>query len=371
MSMLAEPRSKQKWSQDPRNTTWSNDKTKFGYQLMTRMGWTDGKGLGANESGDTSHVTVANKRDNLGVGVKKGNDDNWIAHQDDFNALLGSLNQGKENVEGGSENESKISCLEDRVKNSKTKIMYHKFVKSKDLSRASTQDLACIFGKRSKSAPATPQLSDDEAVESDESSASTPPEEIKTTTNACNMNDYFAAKMASLRKAKESAATNVSASVTGQNLSGENCISNENKEQIDRVEENLENLEKLHKKKKKKKMAVSSTDVTDILCREKSPSNGESVPTTVSELTEMPEDNIIETNVVEIKPKKKKKKKRDRQEGNPAELCPSEPAICEENTEIVDEEVKAKKKKKRHRDQTDNGNETKKKKKKKSRVEEY
>ena len=34
---------------------------------------------------------------------------------------------------------------------------YSKFIKSKDLSRASNQDLACIFGQRSKSAPATPQ----------------------------------------------------------------------------------------------------------------------------------------------------------------------------------------------------------------------
>lgn len=39
-------------------------------------------------------------------------------------------------------------------------LRYTKFVKSKDLSNASSQDLACIFGQRSRSTPSTPQLSD-------------------------------------------------------------------------------------------------------------------------------------------------------------------------------------------------------------------
>ena len=33
-------------------------------------------------------------------------------------------------------------------------------MKSKDLSNATSQDLACIFGQRSRSIPSTPQLSD-------------------------------------------------------------------------------------------------------------------------------------------------------------------------------------------------------------------
>lgn len=30
----------------------------------------------------------------IGVGMKVGHDDDWIAHQDQFNALLSQLNQG-------------------------------------------------------------------------------------------------------------------------------------------------------------------------------------------------------------------------------------------------------------------------------------
>jgi len=206
--MLAEPRSKQKWSDDPRNTRWSNDKTKFGYQMLSKMGWSEGQGLGAKLSGSTSHVKVSKKKSASGLGSTQANDDNWIAHQDDFNILLGALNQ-KNNASTGSE--SKIASLEDRVKKSKKKIMYHKFVKSKDLSRASSHDLACIFGQRSKSAPSTPQISDDEAVDSDASTSSCPPprevkplteQGIQLTTSSCNMHEYFARKMAAIQQAR-------------------------------------------------------------------------------------------------------------------------------------------------------------------------
>ena len=30
----------------------------------------------------------------IGIGMKKSHEDDWISHQDDFNALLSQLNQG-------------------------------------------------------------------------------------------------------------------------------------------------------------------------------------------------------------------------------------------------------------------------------------
>merc|ERR1712168_1629499 len=147
MSMLAEPRSRQKWSHDPRNTNWSNDKTKFGYQMLTKMGWNEGGGLGANLTGTTSHVKVNKRGSNAGVGLKESHDDDWIAHQDDFNNLLSALN-GK--PAGGGD---AATSVENKMKASKHR--YTKFVKSKDLSNASSDDLACIFGQRGKTT-ATP-----------------------------------------------------------------------------------------------------------------------------------------------------------------------------------------------------------------------
>ena len=34
--------------------------------MLERMGWKSGKGLGANEDGQTSHVKVSKKNDNIG-----------------------------------------------------------------------------------------------------------------------------------------------------------------------------------------------------------------------------------------------------------------------------------------------------------------
>ena len=31
------------------NKAWAEDKNKFAYKMMVKMGWTEGKGLGANE----------------------------------------------------------------------------------------------------------------------------------------------------------------------------------------------------------------------------------------------------------------------------------------------------------------------------------
>jgi Pin2-interacting protein X1 len=165
--MLAEQKYKQKWSSDPRNTQWVNDKNKFGYQLMKKMGWTDGKGLGVNENGDVSNIKVHNKADNLGVGSNKSDGYEWTSHHDNFNSLLENLNAGVTNSATKTE---QVSSLEESVKASKTKIGYHKFIKSKDLSNASSDDIACIFGTKKKKDKLIFKPSEDDNVDSSFSS---------------------------------------------------------------------------------------------------------------------------------------------------------------------------------------------------------
>lgn len=43
------------------------DKTGFGFKLMQKMGWSEGKGLGKREDGAVKHVKVALRADNLGA----------------------------------------------------------------------------------------------------------------------------------------------------------------------------------------------------------------------------------------------------------------------------------------------------------------
>ncbi|XP_006864487.1 PREDICTED: PIN2/TERF1-interacting telomerase inhibitor 1 [Chrysochloris asiatica] len=200
MSMLAERRRKQKWAVDPRNTAWSNDDSKFGQRMLEKMGWSKGKGLGAQEQGATDHIKVQVKNNNLGLGATINNEDNWIAHQDDFNQLLAELNtcHGQETTDSSDNKEKKSFSLEEKSKISKNRVHYMKFTKGKDLSSRSKTDLDCIFGKRqSKKTP------------KDDSCSATPEENetSTTTTSALTIQEYFAKRMAKLQSKPQVAAT--------------------------------------------------------------------------------------------------------------------------------------------------------------------
>lgn len=108
------------------------------------MGWTSGKGLGANEDGMTEHIRVSYKNDTQGMGFT-GNDDKWTEHESNFTELLKTLNTGN-TVENG--DKLKVESLEKKSKVSRSRVHYHKFTRGKDLSTYSEKDLANIFGKK-------------------------------------------------------------------------------------------------------------------------------------------------------------------------------------------------------------------------------
>ena len=51
---------------NPSCNLFSVDKTKFGFRMLEKMGWRDGRGLGVNEDGNKEHVKIHKKDDNLG-----------------------------------------------------------------------------------------------------------------------------------------------------------------------------------------------------------------------------------------------------------------------------------------------------------------
>ncbi|CAI5771479.1 TERF1-interacting telomerase inhibitor 1 isoform X1 [Podarcis lilfordi] len=202
MAMLAEPRRKQKWSVDPRNSAWSKDESKFGQKMLEKMGWSKGKGLGAQEQGNTEHVKVQLKNNTLGLGATANQEDNWIAHQDDFNQLLAELNNchGQDTADAASKEEKRTFSLEEKSKSARKRVHYVKFAKGKDLSSRSEDDLSCIFGKRqAKKTQATESPKEDQKEEED------PSDEVdsgNTVTSALTVQEYFAKRMAKLKKAQ-------------------------------------------------------------------------------------------------------------------------------------------------------------------------
>lgn len=89
---LSEQKDRMIFGADPRNTHWSTDKSRFGFKMLEKMGWSEGKGLGANESGMTEHVKIKLKSNNHGVGADKKSIRNWLANADGFSELLTRLN---------------------------------------------------------------------------------------------------------------------------------------------------------------------------------------------------------------------------------------------------------------------------------------
>jgi len=104
---LAGPKIKQRISADPRNLAWSNDQTKFGYKMLSKMGWSPGKGLGINEDGEKECIKLSVKQDNLGIGATKKTIDNWLDNSSAFDELLKGLNDKIQNEEKEEESDGK------------------------------------------------------------------------------------------------------------------------------------------------------------------------------------------------------------------------------------------------------------------------
>lgn len=106
------------------------------------MGWSQGKGLGANLDGITEHIKVSYKNDSKGMGYKEK--EQWTEHDEKFNEFLKNLNC----ADGAAIDGSNRMSLEEKSQKSKVRVHYRKFTRGKDLSRYSDKDLANIFGKK-------------------------------------------------------------------------------------------------------------------------------------------------------------------------------------------------------------------------------
>uniref|UniRef100_A0A0K8US16 PIN2/TERF1-interacting telomerase inhibitor 1 n=1 Tax=Bactrocera latifrons TaxID=174628 RepID=A0A0K8US16_BACLA len=177
MAMLAEPRQRKRYNLTPRGKALYEDDTRFGTKMLEKMGWSKGKGLGANEDGSQDFVRVRMRNTNEGLGFED-RDDHWTQHEQDFNGLLETLNgvdgdnvKAIEKKQSASDEDTprvgfgfsaepkkpKVEKLKDKIsgisleqksKLSKARVHYKKFTKGKDIAQYSEKDLANIFGKK-------------------------------------------------------------------------------------------------------------------------------------------------------------------------------------------------------------------------------
>jgi len=168
-------------SLDPNNTYWAKDESRFGLKMLKNMGWSEGRGLGANEDGNLTHVSIKKKFSNSGIGEENNSGDNWLKGAFEFGNLLKRLNTDN-NAAAPEVTEKKTV-----TNNSKRRHLYQKRLASRDASGYSKEDMAQILG--------TDQLQPQEKVEEEETWSESEDEDmpfLKKTT--MSVTDYFMKK---------------------------------------------------------------------------------------------------------------------------------------------------------------------------------
>lgn len=96
---------------DTLNSHWKNDKTGFGFRMLSKMGWKEDKGLGKNESGIINNIKVKKREIGIGLGLD----------EDSATAKLGSQVSSLNDVLNVLKNEYGNSKVKKKSKNKKLK----------------------------------------------------------------------------------------------------------------------------------------------------------------------------------------------------------------------------------------------------------
>ncbi|XP_017866220.1 PREDICTED: PIN2/TERF1-interacting telomerase inhibitor 1 [Drosophila arizonae] len=354
MAMLAEPRRRKRYNLCPRGKPLYEDDTRFGTKMLEKMGWTKGRGLGANEDGAQEFVRLRFKNDSVGLGYGE-RDDQWTIHDDSFNGLLKSLHGGEENgnasesedarpmglgfkadVTAAEEPEPKklkekltgIS-LEEKSKRSKARVHYKKFTRGKDLAQYSEKDLANIFGKKATDEIEIPVQIKKQQEVTEEKPVNPNFAGVCTISTGLSVNDYFKQKMEAM---KQKMAQNKNVENTSMNGANEIANGDENVEEAP--------IKKKKKKKDKSREKEQETVETEVPAEAvaEEPSKKKKKSKRAAEENAKAEKEEPETEA-SSEPKRKKKKKDKEENEAPCEVAP-----------VGEEPKKKKKKSKRNED---------------------
>lgn len=220
------------------------------------MGWSKGKGLGANLDGNQEFVKVSHKGDQKGFGFED-RDDQWTQHEDNFNSLLKSFetkssavsDDGGGDVKAVKRKDDLFSCvsLEEQSQKSRARVHYKKFTRGKDMTRYSERDLANIFGKKTLNDKhawhGAPEVLPEATNETDDLKFG-----VQTIETGTSVEDYFRAKM----EAKLVAQRGPDGAARGNPFYVHKVEMEMTKCDGDRTEEPVEMTKKKSKKKKNK-----------------------------------------------------------------------------------------------------------------------
>jgi Pin2-interacting protein X1 len=82
---------------DTLNKHWKEDKSRFGFKMLQKMGWSEDKGLGKNENGIVCNVKTKKRDGAIGLGMDEtvhldGNV-GWNNTANSFNEVLNMLKE--------------------------------------------------------------------------------------------------------------------------------------------------------------------------------------------------------------------------------------------------------------------------------------
>lgn len=154
---------------DTRNAQWAKDKSGFGHRMLSKMGWSEGQGLGKNNQGAASHLRgIRRKEVELGIGAQTTDQltsSGWSETRTNYQSVLSNLKathggaatsrpskkkkkDKKRKLSKRKVRESTPSVSLTLAQNKVTSGYASKMRSAKDLSTKSSQDMAAIFGMK-------------------------------------------------------------------------------------------------------------------------------------------------------------------------------------------------------------------------------
>lgn len=126
------------------------DSSKFGQRMLEKMGWSKGKGLGANEDGMTEPIRQSGRIAQEGLGwEEKNNNPELNANYEQALAHLQKHHASASQSPVNSETETRESEPEPTAKREiRVRHRYGKILRAKDTSSYSKEDMAKIFAVR-------------------------------------------------------------------------------------------------------------------------------------------------------------------------------------------------------------------------------